>query len=65
MSEELEVIRPEALALRHELSVEDVMARVNKVHDVMKRAMQDGHHFGIIPGTPKPTLPSRARSYSA
>jgi len=48
---------PAALAATvHELSVEQVIARINKVHDVMKRAMVVDHHYGVIPGTPKPTL---------
>ena len=45
-----------ALAVQHELSVEQVVARINKVHEVMRRAMQEGHHYGVIPGTPKPSL---------
>lgn len=56
MSTDIAVLPTESLALRHELSVEEVVARVNKVHEVMRRAMQDGHHYGVIPGTPKPTL---------
>lgn len=56
MNDEIAVIPTESLALRHELSVEEVVARVNKVHEVMRRAMVDGHHYGVIPGTPKPTL---------
>ncbi len=48
---------PQVLAVAHEMSVEDVIARINKVHDVMQRAMKNGHHYGVIPGTgDKPTL---------
>ncbi len=47
----------QSLAVAHEMSVEDVIARINKVHDVMKRAMKEGHHYGAIPGTgDKPSL---------
>jgi len=56
MTDEIAIIAQESLALRHELSVEEVVARVNKVHEVMRRAMVDGHHYGTIPGTPKPSL---------
>ncbi len=48
---------PQVLAVAHEMSVEEVIARINKVHDVMQRAMKNGHHYGVIPGTgDKPTL---------
>lgn len=38
------------------LSVDQVMARINKIQEVMKRAMREGEHYGVIPGTDKPTL---------
>jgi hypothetical protein len=38
------------------LSVEEVLARIKKVHQVMEQAMVEGHHYGKIPGTDKPTL---------
>src|SRR3990167_8590538 len=56
MSDELEVIRPESLALRHELSVEEVVARVQKVHAIMRQAMVLDHHYGKVPGTTKDVL---------
>ncbi|MDP3703892.1 MAG: hypothetical protein Q8R78_05850 [Candidatus Omnitrophota bacterium] len=56
MTTEALVPQESALAVQHELSVEQVIARINKVHEVMKRAMQEGHHYGVIPGTPKPSL---------
>ena len=31
-------------------------ARINRLQEVMKAVMKDGTHFGVIPGTPKPTL---------
>lgn len=39
-----------------ELSVEQVLARLRKVKEVMEQAMQEDHHYGVIPGTKKPTL---------
>lgn len=47
----------EGLAYRHELSVEDLIAQVMKVQQVMKQVMTEGEHYGVIPGTgSKPTL---------
>jgi hypothetical protein len=46
-----------SLARRDELTIEDMIAQVTKVHDVMARVMKDGEHYGVIPGTgSKPTL---------
>jgi hypothetical protein len=39
-----------------ELSIDDIVKRVEKVKEVSKRVMQDGHHFGLIPGVKKPSL---------
>lgn len=51
----------EALAIREAESMaawtpRQLLQQVNLVQQVMKEAMQDGEHFGIIPGTQKPTL---------
>jgi len=40
----------------HELTVPEVLAQAEKIKTVMQQAMDDGIHFGRIPGTPKPTL---------
>lgn len=56
MSEELVRYEAQPLALRHELSVEEVVARIHKVHQAMEKAMVQDHHYGVIPGTKKPTL---------
>jgi hypothetical protein len=40
----------------NELSVDDLVKRVGKVQEVARRVMQDGLHFGKIPGVDKPTL---------
>jgi hypothetical protein len=40
-----------------ELSVPDLMAQVRKIQEVMKQAMHENEHYGVIPGTgKKPTL---------
>lgn len=38
------------------LPVEAIIARVGKIQAVQKRLMKQGEHFGVIPGTQKPTL---------
>jgi DNA-directed RNA polymerase subunit RPC12/RpoP len=53
MGTELEVSRSD---LPMELSVTDLLAQVRKIQDVMKNCMRENEHFGIIPGTNKPTL---------
>lgn len=55
-AEALATVQPGALAVQHELSIEDVLARVAKVKAVMTKVMREGDHYGVIPGTPKPTL---------
>ncbi|MBZ5672295.1 MAG: hypothetical protein LAO04_21560 [Acidobacteriia bacterium] len=54
-----------AVALReHETSVMErgtlspasVLAHVAKVHQIMDSILKSGEHYGIIPGTNKPTL---------
>lgn len=47
---------PQGLAYRHELTVEDLVAQVEKIHRVLKEVMARDVHYGTIPGTPKPTL---------
>lgn len=44
------------LAYRHELTVEELAGQVHKIHNVMKDVMRSGVHYGVIPGTDKPTL---------
>jgi len=38
------------------LSVTDVRSQVNLIQHVLREVMQEGQHFGKIPGTDKPTL---------
>lgn len=48
------------IALREqprELSVEQIVAQADKVQELIRqRAMREGHHYGTVPGTDKPTL---------
>jgi hypothetical protein len=40
-----------------ELSVADVQAQIAKIQELMSKALKDGQHYGVIPGTgKKPTL---------
>lgn len=39
-----------------ELSVDVVKQQVGKIQTLMRDVMQDGQHFGVVPGTNKPTL---------
>jgi len=38
------------------LTAVQVLAQVRLIQEVMSAVMKEGHHYGIIPGTPKPTL---------
>jgi hypothetical protein len=44
------------LARSDEMSIDSVVAQVHKVQELMRLVMKDGEHYGIIPGTDKPTL---------
>jgi len=39
-----------------ELSVDAIKIQVNLIQTVMQEVMKEGHHYGVIPGTDKPTL---------
>lgn len=39
-----------------ELSVEQIVAQVQKIQSVQATVMKDGDHYGVVPGTEKPTL---------
>ncbi len=38
------------------MTIEGVIRQVNLIQEVMSRVMKDGEHYGVIPGTDKPTL---------
>lgn len=52
--EEMEVYEPRQ-AIKP-LTAQEIKANVQLIQEVMKAVMVDGHHYGTIPGTPKPTL---------
>lgn len=59
MSNELAVTEPHTTALSRagdEMSVEQLVERVRKVHHVQREVMKEGVHFGKVPGVDKPTL---------
>jgi hypothetical protein len=39
-----------------EMTVDELVGQIDKLQDAMRRAMRDGEHYGVIPGTNKPTL---------
>jgi len=36
--------------------IDALIARVEKIREVQSKIMKEGHHYGVIPGTQKPTL---------
>lgn len=48
-----EIIVP---AIIDELSIDAVKIQVDKIQQLMKSVMKEGEHFGVIPGTTKPSL---------
>ncbi len=38
------------------LTAAQVKAQVQRIQEIMAAVMKEGHHYGVIPGTPKPTL---------
>jgi hypothetical protein len=50
------VVQHEAIVARAELSVDEVVEQKDKIKQVMQRVMTSDVHYGIIPGTDKPTL---------
>lgn len=52
---EVERVQSQVLAHR-EPTVDDLVKRSELIQEAMRRAMRDGEHYGVIPGTQKPTL---------
>ena len=50
----LQVVEPREI--QHQLSVQEVKGQVQLIQHVMQAVMQEGFHYGVIPGTDKPTL---------
>jgi len=48
---------PQQVVVAGEMSVEQVLGQVSKIQEIMRRAMVEGEHYGVIPGTNnKPSL---------
>jgi len=56
MSQELVQQQQAAVATQDELSVEEVLRKVEKVQSVMRAVMKKDKHYGVIPGCDKPSL---------
>src|SRR6266576_1828554 len=53
MDNQAVAVRPEQPM---EMAVADLEAQIRKIQTIMRGVMQDGQHYGVIPGTDKPTL---------
>lgn len=56
MSKAIVKYREVAMAQRDELSSSDVIAQVEKIAQIKNAVMRKNEHYGVIPGTQKPTL---------
>ncbi len=52
----IQIEGPESSIAPVELSVVDVKKQVEKIQNLMRSVMHEGEHYGIIPGTKKPSL---------
>jgi hypothetical protein len=43
-------------AVAHAMTAAEVKAQVQRIQQVMRAVMKDKVHFGVVPGTPKPSL---------
>lgn len=53
---ELAVRAEQGVALSESLSIADLTRQVGTIQQAMEAVMKDGEHYGVIPGTQKPTL---------
>ncbi len=63
MEKEKSLMDPDAIMtaigkppISQELTVDQVIAQIDKVKELMQKVMHEGEHYGTIPGTKKPTL---------
>ena len=56
MADEMVVRESHELATQETLTLDQLVDQVQLIQHTMKRVMQDGVHYGVIPGTDKPTL---------
>ena len=45
-----------SLVIANELDVGQLTHQVQKIQEIMKAVMKEGEHYGVIPGTEKPSL---------
>lgn len=50
------VVPTDIAAAPHELAIRDVVAASEKVHEILTKVMVKDMHYGVIPGTPRPSL---------
>src|SRR5690606_6848178 len=50
------VVQHETTAVVDARTVENIKAQVMRIREVMRAVMKEGTHYGVIPGTDKPTL---------
>lgn len=51
-----EVVEEKSIVRQDELSIDQLVAQVHKIQQAMSSVMKDNEHYGVIPGTNKPTL---------
>ncbi len=56
MENEQTAVAVREAGMLEELRVDDVKGQVLKIQSLMKELMKEGEHYGIIPGTQKPSL---------
>jgi len=49
-------LRKEEATVRFELTADDLVQQTQKILQIKEKAMKEGVHYGIIPGTKKPSL---------
>jgi len=56
MENEIQVVQGTSGLMNSASSMQNVMARVQLIHTVMEKVMIKDTHYGVVPGTNKPTL---------
>lgn len=52
----IEAPQSRSLIVAHAMTLKDLQAQITRIRQAMKAVMEPGVHYGVIPGTPKPTL---------
>lgn len=56
MNSPIVVPTQQSVIVAHSMSLAELKTQVKRIREAMKSVMQAGVHYGVIPGTPKPTL---------